>query len=130
MAVDAGRWLPGRSVFIHPSAIAPLAAAAKADPADDEPRRDAPLTVNLTRAQIEAGPHAHEGDPVTRDMEALLYDYYGWDPYWGASHFGGAALPNAESQIVGDAARRAADAETPPLDGADHLHSVGRVQGL
>ena len=62
-------------------------------------------------------------------MQGLLYDYYGWDPYWGASHFGGAILPNAESEIVRDAARRAAEAETPPLDGADHLHSVAEFKG-
>jgi hypothetical protein len=62
-------------------------------------------------------------------MEALLYDYYAWDPFWGGSHFGGAALPNAESELVGEAARREADAEIPPLDGADHLHSVAEFKG-
>ena len=51
-------------------------------------------------------------------MEALLYGYYGWDPYWGATHFGAAALPNAEARIVGDALRREAEAENPPIDGA------------
>ena len=101
MAVEAGDWLPGRRrVFIHPSAIAPF----ELSPKPSLPMMSSPatleLTVKLARAQIEAGPHAHEDDPVTRDMEALLYDYYGWDPYWGAAHFGAAVLPNAESQIV------------------------------
>ena len=42
MAVEAGDWLPGRRrVFIHPSAIAPLAHSAKARPADDELTGDA-----------------------------------------------------------------------------------------
>ena len=90
MAVEAGHWLPGRRrVFIHPSAIAPL----QLSPKPTLPMMSSPatlqLTVNLARAQIEAGPHAHEDEPVTRDMEGLLYDYYGWDPYWGASYFGG-----------------------------------------
>ena len=62
-------------------------------------------------------------------MEALLYDYYGWDPYWGATHFGAAALPNAEARIVGDAARRNAEAEIPPVDGGDHLHSAIEFKG-
>ncbi len=62
-------------------------------------------------------------------MESLLYDYYGSDPYWGLSHFGGGSLPNAEPQIVEDAARRSVEAQTPPLDGADHLHSVAEFKG-
>ena len=130
MAVEAGPWLAGRRrVFIHPSAIAPLALP----PKPNLPMMSSPatlqLSVALTRAQIEAGPHAHEDQPVTKDMEALLYDYYGSDPYWGASHFGGGVLPNAESEIVEAAARRNADAQIPPVDGADHLHSIAEFTG-
>jgi hypothetical protein len=129
MAVGAGHWLPGRQVFIHPSAIAPLALPPKPALPMMSRGETLELTVNLTRQQIEAGPQAREGEPVTADMEGLLYDYYGWDPYWGATHFGGAALPNAEARIVGDAVRRDADDEVPPLDGADRLHSVALVKG-
>ncbi len=129
MAVDAGHWLPGRQVFIHPSAIAPRELPPKPRLPMMSPGETLELTVNLTKDQIEAGPHSREDDPVTTDMEALLYDYYGWDPYWGATHFGGAVLPNAEARIVGDAARREADAEIPPVDGGDHLHSVAAIKG-
>ena len=130
MVVEAGHWLPGRRrVFIHPSAIAPLALP----PKSNIPMMSSPatlkLTVNLTRDEIGAGPHAHEDQPVTKDMESLLYDYYGSDPYWGASHFGGVGLPDTESEIVEDAARRNADAQIPPLDGGDHLHSVAEFKG-
>ena len=131
MAVEAGDWLPGRRrVFIHPSAIAPLHISAK----PTLPMMSSPatlqLTVNLARAQIAAGPHTDEDQPVTKDMEGLLYDYYGWDPYWGASFFGGGSpLANAESEIVEQAARRNADAQIPPLDGGDHLHSVAEFKG-
>ena len=131
MAVEAGDWLPGRRrVFIHPSAIAPLHISAK----PTLPMMSSPatlqLTVNLARAQIAAGPHTDEDQPVTKDMEGLLYDYYGWDPYWGASFFGGGSpLANAESEIVEQAARRNADAQMPPLDGGDHLHSVAEFKG-
>ncbi len=129
MAVEAGPWLAGRRrVFIHPSAIAPLALP----PKPTLPMMSSPstlqLSVNLTRAQIAGGPHAHEDQPVTKDMEALLYDYYGSDPYWGASHFGG-AMPNGELRIVEDAARRNADAQVPPVDGADHLHGLASITG-
>jgi hypothetical protein len=130
MAVEAGSWLPGRRVvFVHPSAVAPLTLPPTPALPMMGQGEALSLAVNLTRAQIEVGPHAHEDEPLTEDMEALLYDYYGWDPYWGASHFGGAVLPNAESEIIADAARRAADAKTPPLDGEDHLHSVTEFKG-
>src|ERR1700734_4574091 len=81
MVVQAGDWLPGRRrVFIHPSAIAPLQISSK----PTLPMMSSPetlrLTVNLARAQIEAGPHAHEDGPGRKDMEGLLYDYYAWDP--------------------------------------------------
>jgi hypothetical protein len=130
MAVGAGDWLPGRCrVFIHPSAIAPLTLPPKPALPMMSPGATLALAVNLTRGQIEAGPHAHEDDPVTSDMESLLYDYYGWDPYWGASHFGAPGAPDGEFHLLSDAARRASEAETPPLDGVDHLHSAADFKG-
>ena len=132
MAVEAGDWLPGRRrVFIHPSAIAPLHISAK----PTLPMMSSPatlqLTVNLARAQIAAGPHTDEDQPVTKDMEGLLYDYYGWDPYWGASFFGGGSpLANAESEIVEQAARRNADAQIPPARRRRSPAQRDRVQGL
>ena len=74
MVVGAGHRLPGRQVLIHPSAIAPLTLP----PKPRLPMMSSPatlqLTVNLARAQIEAGPHTDEDQPVTKDMEGLLYD--------------------------------------------------------
>jgi len=129
MAVSAGKWLPGRQALIHPSAIAPLTLPPKPALPMMSPGDALELTVNLTRDEIEAGPHAPENEPVTKDMETLLYDYYGWDPYWGATHFGASVLPNAEQRIVDAAARREADAETPLLDGEPRLHSVASLRG-
>ena len=127
MAVDTGGWLPGRRAFIHPSAIAPLELPPKPALPMMSRGETLELSVNLTRREVEAGPLAREGEGVTGDMETLLYDYYGWDPYWGASHFGAAALPNAESRIVDGAARR--EAEVPPVAGVDRLHSVTEFNG-
>jgi hypothetical protein len=129
MAVEAGHWLPGRRVFIHPSAIAPLTLPPKPMLPIMSAGEALALTVNLSRHEIEAGPRLGEDWPVNRDMEALLYDYYGWDSYWGASHFGAAVLPNAESRIVDDEVRREAAAESPPVDGADRPHSVAEFNG-
>ncbi len=47
----------------------------------------------------------------------------------GGVAFGADAMPNAEARIVGDAVRREADEETPPVDGADHLHGLASITG-
>jgi hypothetical protein len=131
MAVDAGHWLPGRRVLIHPSAIAPLELPPKPALPMMSPGQRLELTVRLTKDEIAAGPQTREDEPVTRDMENLLYGYYGLDPYWGATHFGADVLmPNSEQRIVETAARRGADAQTPPLDGGPRLHGAGSVKGF
>ncbi len=95
MVVDTGHWLRGRKVLIHPSAIAPIALP---------PRPALPMltfgdqmavSVNLTTRLVEASPDARADEPVTERLEHRLYQHYGWDPFWGASHFGGSA-PVAE----------------------------------
>lgn len=122
MVVDTGDWLPGRKVLIHPSAIAPLQIPPKPRLPMMSPGDSLEVAVNLTRQQIEASPEAREGDPVSKDMTALLYDYYGWDPDWGATNTG-------ESAIVAKAAeRQAADVETGG-EGDPHLRSAASVKG-
>ena len=122
VTVDTGDWLPGRKVLIHPSAIAPLKIPPKPRLPMMSPGDSLEVNVNLTRQQIEASPEAREDDPVSRDMTALLYDYYGWDPDWGGTNIG-------ESAIVAEAAeRRAADIETGP-EGESHLRSAAAVKG-
>jgi len=129
MEVETGLWLPGRRVLIHPSAIAPLALPPKPALPMMSFGKELELAVNLTRAEIEAGPQARADEPVTRQMESLLYDYYGWDPYWGVTHFGAGALPNAEQQIVPEAARRDADAEEFPPEDVSGFHGVASISG-
>jgi hypothetical protein len=122
MVVDTGDWLPGRKVLIHPSAIAPLQIPPKPRLPMMSPGDVLEVAVNLTRQQIEASPEAREDDPVSKDMTALLYDYYGWDPDWGATK-------TDESALVAQAAeRRAADVETGG-EGDPHLQSAASVKG-
>jgi hypothetical protein len=134
MVVDTGAWLPGRKVLIHPSAIAPL---------DYTPSRgsvlpmmnwggDVVLYVGLTRQQIEASPDVGEDEPVSKQTLSHLYDYYGWDPYWGGSYFGANAIATGLSPpplAGGSAAREVAGAQTHPGEGDPHLRSVVAVNG-
>ena len=98
MVVDTGHWLPGRQVLIHPSAIAPMMSTGDT----------LVVSVRLTKQQIEASPDAREDEPVTKQMEAHLYDYYRWDPYWGTTYFGASAIatPLSEPPIFAEAAAR------------------------
>lgn len=71
LVVDTGGWLSGRSVLISPHAIAGF-------------DRDARVVqVRLTRAQVEAAPGMETDMPLSRQREAVLYDYYGYPYYWG-----------------------------------------------
>jgi hypothetical protein len=89
MVVDTGTWLPGRKVLIHPSVIAPLDVAPPSDQGlSMMGMHRLALSVRLTQQQIEASPDIREDEPVSKQMESRVYDYYGWDPYWGSSHFG------------------------------------------
>jgi hypothetical protein len=122
MIVETGDWLPGRKVLIQPSAIAPLEIPPKPLLPMMSPGDSLEVSVNLTRQQIEASPEAREDDPVSKDMELLLYDYYGWDPDWRATNLG-------ENAIVDKAAeRRAEEIETGP-QGDPHLRSAASVNG-
>jgi len=89
--VDAGKWLAGRKILLHPSALA------EPDPV----RRE--VAVKLTKAEVEGSPDLLEHEPVSRQMEAHLYDYYGWDPAWGSSFFGAMATPLSLPPLVGEA---------------------------
>ena len=52
---------------------------------------DEEFEVELTKAQVEASPELLEHQPVSRQMQSRLYDYYGWDPLWDEAPNLGAA---------------------------------------
>jgi hypothetical protein len=76
LVVDTGNWLLGRQVLISPVAVGkPLLG-------------EEVLPVNLTREQVEKSPGLDLDQPISRQFEAELTDYYGWPIYWGAGIFG------------------------------------------
>lgn len=70
LVIDTGRWLPGKLVLISPLA---------AGEPDSEERR---VPVTLTREQVKNAPTADSEQPVSRQYEASLRQYYGWPFYW------------------------------------------------
>ena len=130
MAVEAGDWLPGRRrVFIHPSAIAPL----HISPKPTLPMMSSAATLQTERQSGEsadrgrpprsrrrAGDEGHGGAPLRL---LRLGSLLGRVAFWRRRL--------AECGIARLSATRrgaSADAEIPPLDGADHLHSVAEFK--
>jgi hypothetical protein len=133
MSVDTGRWLPGRQILIHPSAIAPLNVGMPERRMLPmmSPGQTLTLSVDLTKQQIEASPDAREDEPCTKQLETRLYDHYGIDPYWGDTYFRAAEVdPVWEPPIFDIAAPRTdADKEALPADLDPHLMSAAEVKG-
>ena len=88
LVVDTGNWLPGRMVLIHPSAIGQA----------DYERRE--LAVTLTMEKVKGSPDLMQDQPVSQQMEYHLYDYYGWDQYWGGASYFGAPWSSAACPVA------------------------------
>jgi len=71
LVVDTGKWLSGRKVLLPPAVFGHL------DPDDGE------FAVELTVQQVKDSPDIGSARPVSRQIETNIYDYYGWQPYWG-----------------------------------------------
>jgi len=66
IVVNTGSWLDGRKVLLAPPAPGML---------DWEQRV---LNVSLTCTQVEDSPGIETGEPVSRQWETEIHDYYGW----------------------------------------------------
>jgi sporulation protein YlmC with PRC-barrel domain len=119
LVVDAGTWLTGCKVLIHPSCVLQADYVGQTMP------------VTLTMAQVKDSPAIQDDLPVSQQVESSLYDYYGWDPVWGGSVFGGGTMTQAFGSPYGAglALREPVAAEAYREDGDPHLRSVNAVTG-
>jgi sporulation protein YlmC with PRC-barrel domain len=124
LVIDCGTWATGRKVLIHPSATL------------QEDLEQQQFVVALTKAQVEGSPKLADDQPVSRQMETQLYDYYGWDPLWGGANLAG--IPGAMASPLlgppylgfGSSDETEAGGDGPALREADpHLRSVNEVTG-
>ncbi len=124
LVIDCRTWANGRKVLIHPSAIL------------QEDLDGEQFAVALTKAQVEASPKLADHQPVSRQIESELYDYYGWDPLWGGANLAG--IPGAMASPLmgppymgfGSGDETEAGGAGPTLREADpHLRSVNEVTG-
>ena len=121
LVVDTGNWLPGRKVLL------PLSALERPD------RALRHFPVKLTRQHVKDSPDINTEQPVSRQIEAHVYDYFGWDPYWGGSF-----LPMSNAMATPFVARLYEQEPTPPdlaranaqpNEGDPHLRSIAAVTG-
>jgi uncharacterized protein YrrD len=97
--VDTGRWLPGRQIVISPVSVQCVEMATQS------------LHVRMTREEIENSPGIAAHQPVSRQQELRVAEYYGWPAYW-----------LAESTM-------ATHLVTEKPHGDPHLRSTAEVQG-
>jgi len=133
LVVNTGNWLSGRQVLISPFSVMKL---------DQDNRK---LHVTLTKDQVEKSPNIDTHQPVSRQMEAVYSDYYGYPYYWGGQFLWGAeespvlasqrsataiATATAQPAIVTATGHPTTTKATTPMhvNSADvHLHSTQEV---
>ena len=121
LVVDTGNWLSGRKVLLPFSALG-------------HPDRDLRLfPVTLTKQQVKDSPDIDTDMSVSRQHEAHIFDFYGFDPYWG-----GGLYPVSNAMAVPFLAPLAPEerhqpdsGETlaPAKQGDPHLRSVEALVG-
>jgi hypothetical protein len=105
MVVNTGHWLSDRKVLISPESIG-------------EPDWDEMLVpVALTADQVEGSPPIDKAQPVSRENEANLAGYYGWQVYWNPPPPMRTGLPATPPGLAG--------VGVGPLD----LRPVAKAQG-
>lgn len=72
LVVDTGPWILGRQVIFAPTWVEQISFA------------DASVAIDLSRETIENSPSYDPSQPVNRDYEQVLHDYYGRPYYWGS----------------------------------------------
>ncbi|MCJ7717472.1 MAG: PRC-barrel domain-containing protein [Anaerolineales bacterium] len=70
MVVDTKNWLPGKKVIIPPHWIKKISWG------------DSEVIVEVARETVKGSPEFDPAEPVNREYETRLYDYYGRPKYW------------------------------------------------
>jgi sporulation protein YlmC with PRC-barrel domain len=121
LVVDTGDWFPGRKVLL------PLSALGQPDPALRQ------FPIKLTMAQIKASPGTDWDQPVSRQLEARIYDHYAALPYWDSDLPGGLNVNTVfagTSGHIGLLLAAGSDGIGQPIGHGDpHLRSIAEVTG-
>ncbi len=115
LIVDTGTWLTGRKVLL------PLSALGQPD------RSQRHFTVKLTTQQVKDSPDVDTDQPVSRQLEDHVYNFYGVNPYWSGGYFpmGNRMATPLIAPLYGKQDDLRRDAQ--PNQGDPHLRSIAAV---
>ena len=121
LVVETGGWLFGRKVLLPPSVLGH----------PDESGRQ--FSVRLTKKQVQESPTTDTNQPVSRQVETGIFDYYGWSPYWGTGFYMGGYgfVPPPIAALSSGQSRKQADdfADAGKGSGDPHLRSMEAITG-
>ncbi|MCB0153494.1 MAG: PRC-barrel domain-containing protein [Anaerolineae bacterium] len=130
LVVDIGVWLPGRKVLISPVSLG-----------QPDWGGGVSLPVRLTKQQIEASPPLDADQPVSRQEEIELVDFYQWPTYWNDVTIFDARTAGMDPESYLASKKQAAQTKAGPdtaviekaataeYSGDPHLRSVDEVSG-
>jgi hypothetical protein len=112
LVVKTGNWLSGREVLISPISVVRT----------DWPGKS--IHVKLTKKQVENSPDVVSHQPISRQHEAFLSAYYGYNNYWVGPYVWGPSYYPADLALPEGSTRK------PELESLDsHLRSSEAVTG-
>jgi hypothetical protein len=117
LVVDTGTWLDHREVLISPTAAG----------TPDWSQRVLP--VNLTRDEVRHSPPVDPEEPVSREQELMLAQYYNWPLYWGAAGFSDGVFMATPPFLPANLPRPTRRQTSSTLDEQHHIRSVNDVRG-
>ena len=111
LVANTGNWLTGRKVLISPYSLNEVSPTAEE------------ISVQLTKAQIEASPSIDSEKPVSRQFEDSYYGYYGYPYYWnGPEAWGYYPHPERDPRKWGATGKNGSEWDS-------HLRSTHAVTG-
>jgi sporulation protein YlmC with PRC-barrel domain len=113
IVVETGNWLSGRKVLISPVAFGKPELESRT------------ISVNLTSAKVRSSPNIDTEQPVYRQHEAKLHEYYQW-PWRGGygGSFGTTPLPLPDGEVLAELEASESGHRNDP-----HLRSTRQVSG-
>lgn len=125
LIADTGDWLTERQVLISPYAMAATI------------KEKQPITINLTKKQIEDSPSLNSNKPVSRHFEEAYHGYYKWPSYWIGPHMWGIYPTIVRDREKWKAPAKDEKAWEPHLKSTQHVtgyhiqaddHEIGHVE--
>lgn len=113
IVVDTKKWLPGRKVLLSPIGF------------DEVNIEQGQIDAYASKEEIKQSPDISADKPVSREKEAALSSYYGWNQYWGGPALWGSYSYPKPMPVQQDKLN-----EMPEANEENHLRSYKELTGI